>query len=637
MNQVRRPIFAATLPMSVAIAVVALSSCGGSGSSGGSAQLGAAVSSENTGPVAAPAAVFGTPANNTVSANTGAGTASATPGQAAPGSGSANAPGSVPGSTPVIPPDMSLPVLSLPATAANNSTIELQCGRTYAGTLQLAGKSNVTVKTTGITSNCGNATITPGQAITGWSRHEGNVYSAPISFNAAQVILDGAPLTLAHWPSRETTWAKPTATTASTLAANLPNADVIGARLAFRANDWAIEERNVTNYAQGALSLSPTGNISFDGYPLSGQPDFYLEGKLWMLDEPGEWAVSNGRLYLWSPDGASPEGRVFAAPASDAIDAQNSSGVTVSDVNLYGGANGINALNAKNLKVVRTRISDSSANGILNSGGSGLYVEDASIVRTRHDAIAIKWGGGGEIIKNSLFVDSGTIGMPTNAHAAVNLIASTGSTISGNTIQRAGYIGIHIAKNAIVTGNVIESACMVLTDCGGIYVNGQLGVALNSQVEGNTIRRTGVTAGTSVAQRLAWGIDMDSTTAVTVRNNTIDGNANGMQLRNATGNTVTGNRFSGSAQAHIQMNDEGGTVTTRGNVINGNRFTSIREETYRMSSPAGTESVGLFATFNDNDYRSSSAIFANFNGMPLDYAGWKARTAQDANSTFAQP
>jgi parallel beta-helix repeat protein len=622
MKQVRRPLFAATLPLSIAIAVVALSSCGGTGSSSGSVQLGetgmpsAAGSIDSAGAVAAPAGILSNTSANTA---TGTATPAVTSGQA----------------TPVIAPNMSLPVLTLPATAANNSTIELQCGRTYAGTLQLAGKSNVTVKTTGISGNCGNATITPGQSITGWSRHEGNVYSAPISFHAAQVILDGVPLTLAHWPSRETTWARPAATSASTLSANLPSTDVIGARLAFRANDWAIEERNVTNYAQGSLSLSPTGNISFDGYPLSGQPDFYLEGKLWMLDEPGEWAVSNGRLYLWSPDGASPEGRVFAAPASDAIDAQNSSGITVSDVNLYGSANGINALNAKNLKVVRTRISDSSANGILNSGGSGLYVEDASIVRTRHDAIAIKWGGGGEMIKNSLFIDSGTIGMPTNAHAAVNVIASTGSTISGNTIQRAGYIGIHIAKNAIVTGNLVDSACMVLTDCGGIYVNGQLGVALNTQVEGNTIRQTGVNAG---AQRLAWGIDMDSTTAVTVRNNTIEANANGMQMRNATGNTLTGNRFSGSVQAHIQMNDEGGTVTTRGNVINGNSFMSTRgEETYRMSSPAGTESVGLFATFNGNDYRSSSAIFANFNGIPLDYAGWKARTAQDANSTFAQP
>lgn len=575
----------------------------------------------NVGTAAAPAGSVNNASTGSTSINAGAATSAST--------ASSNQP------DPVVAPNLSLPVLALPLAVTNNSTIELQCGRTYAGTLQLSGKSNVTVKTAGVTGSCGNATITPGQQITGWSRHEGNVFSAPISFSAAQVVLDGAPLTLAHWPSKETTWARPTATSASTLTANLPSADVIGARLAFRANDWAVEERNVTNYAQGALSLSPTGNISFDGYPLSGLPDFYLEGKLWMLDEPGEWVVSNNRLYVWTPDGASPEGRVFAASASDAIDAQNSSGITVSDVNLYGSANGINALNAKNLKVIRTHISDSSANGILNSGGSGLYVEDASIVRTRHDAIAVKWGGGGEVIKNSLFVDSGTIGMPTNVHAAVNVIASTGSTISGNTIRRAGYIGIHIARNAIVTGNLVDSTCMVLTDCGGIYVNGQLGVALNTQVEGNTIRQTGVIPS---SQRLAWAIDMDSTSAVTVRNNTIEANANGMQLRNATSNTISGNRFSGSVQAHIQMNDEGGTVTTRGNVISGNSFTSTRgEETYRMSSPAGTESVNLFATFSGNDYRSASAVFANFNGIPLDYAGWKARTAQDANSTFGLP
>jgi parallel beta-helix repeat protein len=526
-------------------------------------------------------------------------------------------------------PDTSLPALPLPTAIANNSTIELQCGRTYAGTLQLAGKTNVTVTTAG---TCGNATITPGQAVTGWTRHQGNIYSAPISFAAAQVIVDGAPLTLAHWPSKEAAWAKPSATTASTLTAALPNTDVIGARLAFRANDWAVEERNITNYANGAMSLSPTGNVSFDGYPLAGLPDFYLEGKLWMLDEPGEWVVSGGRLYVWTPDGASPEGRVFASPASDAVNAQDSSGISVVDVNLYGSANGINALNAKSLKVVRTHISNSSANGILNSGGSGLYVENASIVRSRHDAIAVKWGGGGETIKNLAIVDSGTIGMPTNAHAAINLVASTGPHVSGNTIQRAGYIGIHIAKSATVTGNLIDTTCTVLTDCGGVYVNGQLGLALNTLIEGNTIRHTGGNA------RLAWAIDMDSTTAVTVKNNTIEGNANGMQLRNATGNSITGNRFSSSVQAHIQMNDEGGTMTTRGNVISGNSFIAAQgEETYRMSSPSGTESVQLFATFNSNDYRSASPVFANFNGAALSYAQWKSRTGQDASSTFGAP
>jgi len=518
-------------------------------------------------------------------------------------------------------------VLAFPATIADGSVVELQCGRVYQGTLNLHSKSNVSVKTSG---TCGKAVIAPGQPIKGWTQYSGNIYSAPIPFDAAQVIVDGSPMPLAHWPSTSQTWAKASATTSTTLTYTMPNADLVGATLVFRPYDWSIEARKITAYSNSVMTVTSTGKLSFDGYALSGQPNFYVEGKLWMLDEPGEWAVSGGRLYVWAPDGRSPEGRVWAAPDKDAIDASNSKGVSINGVRIFAAANGINGIGATGLSVSYTDIVNSSENAIYNSGGSGLKVDTIGVRNTRHDGIAIKWGGGGESIKNSTFDRSGSIGMPTSAHAAINLVPSTGPTVSGNTVTNSGYIGIRVFRNATVSNNTVDTACIVLTDCGGIYLSAPDGLALNTHIDSNTIRNVGK------SQRLAWGIQMDNkANAVSVTGNTFSDNGNGMMLYNGFSNTITGNSFATSTQAHIQMAEVGSTPIIRNNVITYNKYSiSGVQQMYRLSSDVGSTSVAQFGSYNHNAYTTSSSVFANFAGALFSYDQWKAKTGQDSASTY---
>jgi parallel beta-helix repeat protein len=514
-----------------------------------------------------------------------------------------------------VTPDISQAVLSLPANIANGSVVSLLCGRTYQGTLNLGGKSNVTVNTAG---TCGKAVVTPGQAVTGWTQYQGNVYSAPIAFDAAQVIVDGQPASMAHWPSRSQTWATASGSSATSLSYAVPNTDMVGAKLVFKAYDWAIERRNVTAYSSGVMTLADPGNPSFGGYPLSGAVSFYVEGKLWMLDEPGEWAIRGGRLYVWTPDGKSPEGRVWASPDSHAIEASNSSGVTIDNVRLFGGSNGINANSAANLKVTNTEIANSSENGIVNTGGSGLTVDVSSIRNSRHDAIIVKWGGGNESITNSTIDASGVLGMPT---------------IAGNHVTNSGYIGIRFFRNASVSNNMVDAACQVLTDCGGMYVAAPDKLPLNTRITGNTV------ANTSPAQRLSWGLQMDDhANAVTVSNNTFSGNANGIMIFDGFGNTINGNSFDTSMQAHVQMAEDGTTASVRNNSVTGNTFvTRNAEETYRVSSDIGAASVAQFGTYNNNTYATSSSIFANFNGAAINFAQWKTNAGQDAGSVLKAP
>ncbi|MFC7516384.1 right-handed parallel beta-helix repeat-containing protein [Herbaspirillum sp. GCM10030257] len=528
--------------------------------------------------------------------------------------------------TPVAP-SASLPVLAMPSTVSDNSVVDLQCGRTYQGTLDLKGKTNVTVRTTGA---CGNATLTPGQSLSGWTQVQGNIYSAPVSFEVAQVIIDGAPVSAAHWPNRTQTWAKASSSNTSGLTYAMPNADLTGATLVFKPYEWAVEARKITGYSGSTMAVASTGNINFDGYQLGGQVDFYVEGKLWMLDEPGEWAVSNGRLYVWAPDGQSPEGRIWAAPDKDAIDASNSRNVTIQNVSIFGAANGINGLDASKLSASAVRIENSSGNGILNSGGTGLTVDSAIIRNSKHDAIAVKWGGGGELISNSVIDASGTVSMPTNAHAAINLTGGSGAVVQNNRVTNSGYIGIRVFRNARVSGNTVDGACNVLTDCGGIFTSAPDKLALNTTIENNVIRNV------AVNQRLAWGIYLgDFANGTTVAGNHVNANANGMEILNGYDNVIKDNTFTQSTQAHVQIVEAGTAAVVKNNAFSGNRFvTSGKQENYRISSDLGTSAVPRFGSYSANVYTSSSSIFANFNGEALNFTQWKTRTGQDSNSTL---
>ncbi|MDF3035191.1 MAG: right-handed parallel beta-helix repeat-containing protein [Paucimonas sp.] len=517
--------------------------------------------------------------------------------------------------------------LPMPANIVNGATVSLQCGRLYAGTLDLRGKSNVTVRTEG---TCGKASLSPGKAVSGWTRHSGNIYSAPIGFEPVQLSLSGQPQSLAHWPNQPQTWVKAVASTSTTLTYAMPNADLVGATLVFRPFNWTIEARKITGYSGNVMTLGPINNVNFDGRGLSGTPNFYVEGKLWMLDQPGEWVARNGRLYVWAPDGLSPEGRVWASPRQHGIDATNSLNVTIDNVAIHGAENGIHAQGAKDLRVTRTDITNSSGNGIYNTGGQRLLVNGAVIRTSRFDGIIVKWGGGGESISNSRIESSANIGMPVAGHAGISLTMAAGSTVANNVVTNAGYIGIRAFRNAAVLNNTITNACSVLTDCGGIYVSAPDKLPLNTRIEGNTISNV------SPTQRLSWGIYLDGgANAMTIAGNTVRSSANGLLIHNGFNNSVTGNSFAASKTAHVQMVESGSAASVRNNIVTGNSFTSRNgEETYRLSSDLGSTSVGQFATYDRNSYTSSSPAFANYSRQLLTYPQWKTKTSQDSASTF---
>jgi parallel beta-helix repeat protein len=491
-------------------------------------------------------------------------------------------------------------VLPVPTNIANGATVNLNCGQTYKGTLELTGKSNVTVTTLG---TCGKATISPGNAITGWTKYSGNIYSAPIGFTPTQVAISGNPLSKAHWPNSG--WA--------TSTSGMPGTDLTGATQVYLDNQSV------------AKTLALTSNSVSTAKP------FYVEGKLWMLDIAGEWAVQNGRLYVWTADGQSPEGRTWASPNANGINADNSSGITINNIKIFATTNGISANTATGMKVLNTDIANSELDGIWASGSQKLTVDQSSVSNARRSGIDGWYSIVGASVTNTTVNNTGMVGMTTPSDAGIFFGDGSNNLIQNVHVTNSSYHGISVLhnRNTNLLNSVVDNACARLTDCAGIYTGARDQLPLTLKIEGNTVNNVKGTEGI--------GIYLDDfANGVTVNRNTITNSTRGMVLHNAFNNVITNNKFSTSAVTHLSFAQDSGNI--RNNQVTGNAFNStVGEQTYNLQYGTNLKTYG---TFNTNTYTSTNVnVFGRYwdgksAGVTTSFSGWKAWLGQDTNSTM---
>ncbi|MDQ2820345.1 MAG: right-handed parallel beta-helix repeat-containing protein [Pseudomonadota bacterium] len=517
---------------------------------------------------------------------------------------------SVGGTAPTAPPTTPTPtptptpttgaVQPVPTNIANGSTVNLTCGVTYQGTLDLTGKSNVTVKTAG---TCGKASITPGRAVTGFVKGTGNIYSAPISFTPLQVTVGGAFVSAAHWPN--TPWA--------TSTSGMPSTDLTGATLVYLDNQSVIKSQALTS-----------NSVS------TGKP-FYVEGKLWMLDQPGEWAVQNGRLYIWSADGQSPEGKVWAAANGNGINANNSSGVTIDSVSIFAASDGISAETSTNLKVLNTDITNSSRDGIWASGSNGLQVNASTIANSRRNGIDGWYSVNGAVITNSTVSNTGMVGMPSETGAGIMFGDGGTNRIDNVRVTNSGYHGISVLhnRNTNVTNSVVDVACVRLTDCGGIYTGARDQLPLTLLIEGNTVSNVKGTEGVAIY------LD-DFSNGVTVNKNTVTGNTRGLLMHNAFNNVISNNTVSSSAITHMTLVQDTGNM--RNNKVTYNKFNSTGgEQNYNMETGSNLKTFisADYNTYTSTDVNTFSRYWNGSSaGVTQSYTSWKAWSGLDVHSAM---
>lgn len=508
-----------------------------------------------------------------------------------------------------------LPLLALPITVTNASTVLLKCGRVYSGELNLEGKSHVSVKTEGA---CGPAMITMAVPVTGWRREIGNkpIWSAAISFQPAQVEVGGRFMELAHFPHSPQIWMKAVSQRPSQLAIQLPNNDVVGASLVWKAHDWLILVDSIVRYESRLLTIATNKHEEFSFPPVTS---FFIEGKCWMLDAPGEWCVEQGRLYVWAHDSGSPEARAVAAPKGRAINVNNTNSISIENIKINIATIGIEANNINHLSIRNTQFQNIGDEAII-AGGTDIQLEDVRIIQTGLNGIRFTDDARQIIVKNSYIQGAGMLGMPKRSKAAIVLEQAQQANISGNTIVDSAYIGIRIFRNSVVEKNTIVRACLRLTDCSGIYTFARDGLPLNTTIINNSIRDT--------HGSLTFGIYLDDqANHVQVLENNISNNSGGMQLHNTFNNLIQDNYFYKNKNQQILFNETSHFSVMHDNKILKNKFDTDEDvPVYRLWSALGASTIGNFGWYSANAYKGGHKEFAECAGSGMiNWEKWKLR------------
>ncbi|HEX8820296.1 MAG TPA: right-handed parallel beta-helix repeat-containing protein [Archangium sp.] len=375
---------------------------------------------------------------------------------------------------------------------------------------------------------------------------------------------------------------------------------------------------------------------------------FYLEGKLWMLDENNSWAYENGVLYVWTPDGSSPAGKtVWVSPAANGINAQGSSACTIDSIEVFGTDRAIDASTASggaktlNLRVLNVDIVHCKK-GLFAAGSFGCTVDGGSIKYAINNGYDFWYGSGKNTVKNTTIHTVGMVGMPKGSQGAifsggtVNKGTTNQNIYDNNRVTNTCYNGIQITTNynTTVSNCTVLNAMQALTDGAGIYTGGQGEVNLNQHIIDNIV--------SGAKGPGCFGIYLDDySNGVTVARNTVTDCGINFLMHNAYNNNILNNKSTDTGEdpatptTHFAFAQNG---TPSGFVVTGNEVTShgVNSQIYNLGGGTSHTTLG---SFNNNTYRvKNTAKFARVwdgtTAADLTFSGWQAYMSDDYQSVF---
>ncbi len=413
-----------------------------------------------------------------------------------------------------------------------------------------------------------------------------------------------------------------------------------GLTLHIRSENWQLDKRTVTAVTGNRLTLNqPSHYRLFTGW------GYLLMGARWMLDSPDEWHFdpATSRLTAWLPDGSAPANRISIAGLPIGIDVTNRQHITIDGIAINGAMTGVSIAGASNVTLSNLRIDNTGGAGVDAKGSIGCRIQTNTITRTTLDAISGTGTGAtsarGLVVNGNKITDSGVqrvngvaTSVPSLSRAAID--AGDTATVSGNEIRGAGYIGVRVYGVGLISRNYIGDTCMILDDCGGVYVDWS---SSGTHVTDNLIERVhGNFTGTLYDATRAVGIYIDerSTGSLALRNTVRDADY-GIQIHNAFNNRVESNTLFASRRQSLWLQEQ--TTRSRadgdiyGNLIKGNIFYPTNTfPAIRAQTPL--ESTWDFATYEGNTYfallnpRVVTENWATHFTVPYTFAEWQAAT-----------
>lgn len=417
-------------------------------------------------------------------------------------------------------------------------------------------------------------------------------------------------------------------TTGSDLVLPAGAAITAGMKAFVRSQAWSVKEHTVTAVSGNRVSISPQ-----TAYPLRYAGwGYYFTGAAWMVDAPREFnfdaATSTARVYM--PDGAAPGDRVKIGFIQRGIDigAPNSgifpSYVTFENLAVRNVQQGVVLSRASNVSLRNMEIRDIGGFGVSAEGAASVRIESSTIANTQSDAI-FGYGASGATVANNEITNSGVLYDPAtkqiNSSPRENFSAvmvGANSTVSGNRIVNAGYIGLQAGSNSTISGNLLNHYSLVLNDAGGVYGAG----AKNVRVTDNMIldgvgNRDGLP---SVIQTLVGGVYLDGNAdGFVLQRNTFGEADYCMQMHDAYNNTFEDNTCYGARRSTLRLQETSKAVSATGDTFNNtvryNRFFQTATGSTVVHTSTVTD-VSDFATYDWNAYSTMVTPLAAAESSP---------------------
>ena len=359
-------------------------------------------------------------------------------------------------------------------------------------------------------------TISGTELVDDWSTHDGAIYRADVTlpvdgysdrkFFANQVFIDGEMMPEARLPNlgQERDFLRPNLLggglkSQGGTAAIIENSEIpelesgwAGARV--WTNEWyTTRTGEITGGTSERLTAEMTAPWERGGYW------FYLFGKLELLDDRGEWFYEGKSqdLYLWSPDGKSPQA-VEVKQRNYAFDLSDRSHLVIRDLNLF--ANTITTSDRSTgviIDGIRAKyISHHMTLPPLPKSKKAYESDNALFLAAHAHDTGIQLRGNNHILRNSIIDWSSGNGVllegedhrvtnniiiNTNyqvSYAAPVRINGNGHKITYNTIKRTGRDAMNFdwhtagtdGRNLEIAYNDISEFGMLSTDLGAIYI-----------------------------------------------------------------------------------------------------------------------------------------------------------------------
>lgn len=424
-----------------------------------------------------------------------------------------------------------------------------------------------------------------------------------------------------------------------------------GNRLRIRSAPWRIDEVTITSISGNRLNFAPATS-----YPVRKGHGYFLLDAAGTLDSPGEWLYDPNKpsISIWTPDGNDPTGQVRVSVLEKGVDLSNRSNIILQGINVRRTGLGIDLTNAKNITINSTTIMDTVREGIYTHNTSQVNITTNRISRTGGDAISSFTSKAlrvtGNDISESAVAMTGDRVWSLPAPTQATIMAGSAATIADNRISRSGGNGIWTLADGNIEKNAVLDSCLLLNDCGGIYVN--LG-SPNSRIASNLIEQVHGNADGVIDTRIhSVGIYLDDlSTNMKIEGNSVAWAEFGIQVHNSYKNNVSSNTLFGNRQFQILMQEQTKRSRANGDIYENNIENNTLVPTTPVIGLMKQSSIGEisdFGTFERNHYSallSSRVIGQSTPTEPyteLRFEEWQAiaasaNMARDASGNVHNP